>query len=41
LKTIFTIHNIAYQGVFPRAAFTRTNLPEDLFHMDGSNTTRR
>jgi starch synthase len=35
LKTIFTIHNIAYQGVFPKSAFYRTNLPEDLFHMDG------
>jgi starch synthase len=35
LKTIFTIHNIAYQGVFPKSAFDRTNLPEDLFHMDG------
>jgi starch synthase len=35
LKTAFTIHNIAYQGVFPKAAFYRANLPEDLFHMDG------
>lgn len=35
LKTIFTIHNIAYQGVFPRKVFARTNLPDELFHMDG------
>jgi starch synthase len=35
LKTIFTIHNIAYQGVFPAKTFARTNLPDDLFHMDG------
>lgn len=35
LKTIFTIHNIAFQGVFPAKAFARTNLPEELNHMDG------
>src|ERR1043166_9725539 len=35
LKTIFTIHNIAYQGVFPSKVFARTNLPDELFHMDG------
>src|SRR5882724_3663894 len=28
LKTVFTIHNIAYQGMFPAAAFKRTNLPD-------------
>jgi starch synthase len=35
LKTIFTIHNIAYQGVFPRKTFARTNLPEELYNIDG------
>lgn len=35
VKTVFTIHNIAYQGLFPRSVFARTNLPEDLNHMDG------
>src|SRR5262249_26059903 len=35
LKTVFTIHNIAYQGVFPSATFARTNLPEDLYSIDG------
>jgi starch synthase len=35
VKTVFTIHNIAYQGLFPRHVFARTNLPEDLDHMDG------
>ena len=35
LKTIFTIHNIAFQGVFPAKIFARTNLPDDLFHIDG------
>jgi len=35
LKTMFTIHNIAYQGLFPAAAFARTNLPEELNNIDG------
>jgi starch synthase len=35
LKTIFTIHNIAYQGLFSAASFARTNLPDELFSMDG------
>lgn len=35
VKTVFTIHNIAYQGLFPRTVFARTNLPEDLNSMDG------
>ena len=35
LKTIFTIHNIAYQGVFPAMVFARTNLPDELNQMDG------
>jgi starch synthase len=29
-----TIHNLAYQGVFPRSAFSLTNLPANLFHPD-------
>jgi starch synthase len=35
MRTIFTIHNIAFQGVFPRTVFARTNLPEELNSMDG------
>ena len=35
LKTIFTIHNIAYQGLFPATTFARTNLPDELYHIDG------
>ena len=35
MKTIFTIHNIAFQGIFPRAMFARTNLPDELYGMDG------
>jgi len=35
IKTVFTIHNIAYQGVFPARTFACTNLPEELNSMDG------
>jgi starch synthase len=35
LKTVFTIHNIAFQGVFPMRSFYRTNLPEELMGIDG------
>jgi starch synthase len=35
VKTIFTIHNIAFQGIFPRGVYARTNLPEELNSMDG------
>src|SRR5438046_372420 len=34
-KPNFTIHNIAYQGVFPSKLFVRTNLPDELYNMDG------
>jgi starch synthase len=33
--TVFTIHNIAYQGVFPRDAFSLTGLPDSLFSIEG------
>jgi starch synthase len=35
IKTVFTIHNIAYQGVFPARTFAWTNLPEELNGVDG------
>jgi starch synthase len=35
LKTVFTIHNIAFQGLFPASVFARTNLPEELNNIDG------
>ncbi len=35
MKTIFTVHNIAFQGVFPMRSFYRTNLPEELMGIDG------
>jgi starch synthase len=31
-----TIHNLAYQGVFPAGAFALTNLPQEFFSMDGA-----
>jgi len=33
--TIFTIHNMAYQGVFPSSTYTLLNLPGQLWHPDG------
>ena len=35
VKTIFTIHNVAYQGLFPASTFGRTNLSEELNQVDG------
>jgi len=35
MKTVFTIHNIAFQGVFPMRSFYRTNLPDELMGIDG------
>ncbi|MGD1032203.1 MAG: glycogen synthase GlgA [Opitutaceae bacterium] len=34
-KTVFTIHNIAYQGLFPASTFALTNLPDALNTIDG------
>jgi len=34
-KTVFTIHNIAYQGDFPALAMQLVNLGWDLFNQDG------
>jgi len=31
-RLCLTIHNLAYQGVFPRATFQLTNLPANYFH---------
>lgn len=35
LRTVHTIHNIAFQGLFPMRSFYRTNLPEELMGVDG------
>ncbi len=34
-RTVFTIHNLAYQGNFPRPAYDFTNLPLDYFNPKG------
>lgn len=34
-RTVFTIHNLAFQGVFDAAAFGLTNLPAALFTSEG------
>ena len=31
-----TIHNLAYQGIFPAGAFALTNLPVEFFNVDGA-----
>ncbi|MDT4332494.1 glycogen synthase GlgA [Methylomonas sp. MED-D] len=33
--SVFTIHNMAYQGLFPATAFTLLNLPGQLWHPEG------
>jgi len=35
LPSILTIHNLAYQGIFPRDSLRRIGAPEDSFHIDG------
>lgn len=35
LKTLFTIHNLGYQGLFPRTALAELGLDDSLFTMDG------
>ncbi|MDE1184561.1 glycogen synthase GlgA [Paraburkholderia sp.] len=34
-NTVFTIHNLAYQGVFPAQLFDQLELPPDFFDMHG------
>ncbi|MBE7558571.1 glycogen synthase GlgA [bacterium] len=34
-KALFTIHNMAYQGYFPKSLLPATGLPWDVFTMDG------
>ena len=33
--SVFTIHNLAYQGLFPRSLFGQLGLPDPLFGIDG------
>ncbi len=35
VRSVFTIHNLAYQGVFPKEALTASELPPELFSMQG------
>jgi starch synthase len=35
LPVVLTIHNVGYQGVFPREAMERAGLPESLFSVSG------
>lgn len=34
VKTLFTIHNLAYQGRYDASLFKRTGFPPELFHVD-------
>ncbi|MBD3271868.1 MAG: glycogen synthase, partial [Elusimicrobia bacterium] len=34
-RSVFTIHNIAYQGIFHRDSFYKLNIPADYFSMSG------
>jgi starch synthase len=34
-KIVFTVHNAAYQGIFPAESFEKTGLPDNLFSQDG------
>ena len=34
-RSVFTIHNLAYQGVFPKEMMTTSELPLELFSMGG------
>ncbi|MBI3111536.1 MAG: glycogen synthase GlgA [Ignavibacteriales bacterium] len=36
VKTVFTIHNMAYQGAFPVESFDKSGLPKDHYHQEGS-----
>ncbi|MBN1794575.1 MAG: glycogen synthase GlgA [Candidatus Omnitrophica bacterium] len=35
VKTVFTVHNLGYQGIFPKKLFNQTHLPKALFSIDG------
>ncbi|WP_262689684.1 glycogen synthase GlgA [Kordiimonas aestuarii] len=34
-KTIFTIHNLAFQGLFPKTTFAELGLPKEMFSQEG------
>ena len=35
VPSVFSIHNLAYQGMFPRESYPLTNLPEEYFSPEG------
>ncbi|MDD4957041.1 MAG: glycogen synthase GlgA [Candidatus Omnitrophica bacterium] len=35
IKTLFTIHNMAYQGIFSRKVMSKIDVPEEFFNMEG------
>jgi starch synthase len=35
-RTVLTIHNLAYQGIFPPDKYALTNLPQDYFNLHGA-----
>ena len=35
IKTVFTIHNMAYQGAFPHDSFEKSGLPKSIFKPEG------
>ncbi len=34
-KTVFTIHNLAFQGLFPKTTFSSLDLPQEMFSQNG------
>ncbi len=34
-RTVFTVHNMAYQGVFPKSSFIKAGLPAEVFSENG------
>ncbi|CUT03912.1 glycogen synthase GlgA [Candidatus Chrysopegis kryptomonas] len=37
IKTVLTIHNIGYQGVFPKESFLKSGLPDEIFSQISHN----
>src|SRR5713101_7809571 len=35
IPVVFTVHNIGYQGIFPRDVLARAGIPASLFHLGG------
>jgi len=41
IKTVFTIHNMAYQGAFHADTFEKSGLPRETFHLNGTEAYGR